>query len=70
MESVEILAMAYAEAGDFAQAATWQKRLLTAGEVPAEKGQRAVWQQNLALYESGQSCCSDNQGRSSRGENK
>ena len=67
-ESVEALAMAYAEAGDFVQAATWQKRLLSAGEVPTEDDQRSVWQQNLTRYESGLSCCAENQEPSPQGE--
>jgi Flp pilus assembly protein TadD len=67
-ESVEVLAMAYAEAGDFAQATTWQRRLLSAGGAPAGDSQRAVWQLNLTRYESGLSCCADNQKPSPQGE--
>ena len=61
MESAEVLAMAYAEAGDFEQATTWQRRLLTAGDAPIGDNQRAIWQQNLARYENGLSCCADSQ---------
>jgi hypothetical protein len=52
----ETVAMAWAEAGDFEQALTWQRRMLAqvgAGEPLARVGQI---RRRLALYENGQPC--------------
>jgi tetratricopeptide (TPR) repeat protein len=67
-DTVETLAMAYAEAGDHAQAVVWQRRLLAAeGAGAADRVRR---QRNLELYEAGRSCCAADppEGRSSRPE--
>ena len=55
-EAVETLAMAHAEAGDFAQAAVWQRRLLAAEDASAA-ADRERREANLARYESGRTCC-------------
>ncbi len=55
-ETIETLAMAYAQTGDFAQAVSWQKKLIAgSGVQPAEV--RTRWERNLALYERQQPCC-------------
>jgi tetratricopeptide (TPR) repeat protein len=64
-DTVETLAMAYAEAGDRAQAVVWQRRLLAAeGASAADRARR---QRNLELYEAGRTCCADDppEGRTS-----
>jgi tetratricopeptide (TPR) repeat protein len=52
----ETVAMAWAEAGDFDQALTWQRRML--GQVEGRESPERVAQlrHRLALYESGQPC--------------
>ena len=57
LESVETLAMAYAEAGRFEEAISWQKRLLEDGGEDIDEARRERWRANLALYESGRPCC-------------
>ncbi|MEE8523843.1 MAG: tetratricopeptide repeat protein, partial [Thermoanaerobaculia bacterium] len=58
-QSVETLAMAYAEAGNFEEAVKWQQELLAKiaeeEDVPPEMTERL--RKNLALYESGEACC-------------
>lgn len=57
LESVETLAMAYAEAGRLEEAISWQKRLLEEGGDGVDEARRERWRANLALYESGRPCC-------------
>lgn len=61
-ESVETLAMAYAEAGNFPEALKWQQELLTnlTDEAPDDLRQRI--RANLTLYESGAACCAETGG--------
>ncbi len=56
-ESMETLAMAYAQAGDFAAAVEWQQRLLdtVTGQIDAANETRM--RANLRRYRNGQSCC-------------
>lgn len=57
-ESLATLAMAYAEAGRYEQAVSWQERLLeqaAGAEVPAETVE--LWRSNLRLYQDRQPCC-------------
>jgi tetratricopeptide (TPR) repeat protein len=56
-ESMETLAMAHAQAGDFDQAISWQTRLLdsVSDEIPEREVVR--WRANLELYESRLPCC-------------
>lgn len=58
-ESMETLAMAHAQAGDFAAAVEWQQRLLetVAGQVDAENEVRM--RANLERYRGRQSCCAE-----------
>lgn len=57
LESVETLAMAYAEAGEFEDAVRWQKRLIGSAEPETPDEEVDVWRANLARYERGQACC-------------
>jgi superkiller protein 3 len=60
-QSVETMAMAYAEAGRFAEAVQWQQelidRLAQEENVPAEMTERL--RKNLTLYEKGEACCAE-----------
>jgi hypothetical protein len=55
------MAMAYAEAGRFAEAVQWQQelidRLAQEENVPAEMTERL--RKNLTLYEKGEACCAE-----------
>jgi len=56
-ESMETLAMAFAQAGRFDDAVSWQKRLITEHGSRAEAAYRQRLEGNLARYEAGQTCC-------------
>lgn len=56
-ESIETLAMAYAETGQFAEAVEWQKKLLAGVDAETEAAARERWDANLVLYERGERCC-------------
>lgn len=56
-ESIETLAMAYAETGQFSEAVEWQKKLLAGSEAETDATARQRWEANLALYERGERCC-------------
>ena len=55
-ESVETLAMAYAEAGNFAEAVTWQTSLLNGADEETREEVMATWRANLELYRNGRPC--------------
>ena len=58
-ESIETLAMAYAQAGRFEEAVVWQEHLL---EKAGEQADAAILERlrgNLGLYQRGQACCVD-----------
>lgn len=57
LESLETLAMALAEAGQFDEASRRQQTLLQAEEDEIKVEQRQRWRANLKRYESGQACC-------------
>ena len=57
LESMETVAMAYAESGKQAEAVNWQQRLITAAGDEAKAADLGRWRSNLALYESGEACC-------------
>lgn len=56
-ESTETLAMAYAEAGRFEDAVSWQERLIATAADEAADTLRERWQANLELYRKGRACC-------------
>jgi tetratricopeptide (TPR) repeat protein len=56
-ESVETLAMAHAEARDFAKAVDWQQQLIEQAGPSATPEDLQRWRANLALYQRDQSCC-------------
>jgi len=65
-ESMETLAMAHAQAGNFQQAVEWQERLLAMiaegsgdSQVAAEPGVLARLRANLERYKRGDVCCAD-----------
>ncbi|HMB52437.1 MAG TPA: hypothetical protein VKU40_03915, partial [Thermoanaerobaculia bacterium] len=65
-ESIETLAMAHAQAGNFQQAVEWQERLLAMiaegsgdSQVAAEPGVLARLRANLERYKRGDVCCAD-----------
>ncbi len=58
LESMETVAMAYAEADKHSEAIDWQKRLIAEAGDEAEEADLGRWKSNLALYESGAACCS------------
>ncbi len=58
-QTVETLAMAYAEAGRFAEAVDWQKKLIAEIEDEFEPEELARMRANLALYERGDACCAE-----------
>jgi tetratricopeptide (TPR) repeat protein len=56
-ESIETLAMAYAQAGRFAEAIEWQEHLLTKAEEAGDAATVARIKGNLELYQAGKACC-------------
>lgn len=58
-ESVETLAMAYAEAGNFDKAREWQRKLLSELDAEGDPEIAKRLSANLALYERGQPCCAE-----------
>ncbi len=56
-ESMETLAMAHAEAGQFAEAIEWQRKLIEALAEQAGGEARRRWEENLARYERRETCC-------------
>jgi len=56
-ESMETLAMAHAQAGDFAAAVEWQQRLLDTVTGQIDAGNESRMRANLRRYRNGQSCC-------------
>ncbi len=56
-ESVETLAMAYAEAGRFTEAVTWQRQLLDKLGPDSDPQTTQRLRLHLELYESGEACC-------------
>lgn len=65
MESAETLAMAYAEAGRFSEAASVQERILERLEELGEEvppATRARLERHLALYRRGEPCCGEDAG--------
>ena len=58
-ESMETLAMAYAEAGEFERAISWQKRLVGTASDEIPPGEIVRWQANLERYENGNPCCAE-----------
>ncbi len=57
LESMETVAMAYAEAGKSSDAVDWQKRLIAEAGDEATAADLGRWQSNLTLYERGEACC-------------
>lgn len=56
-ESIETLAMALAEDGQFEEAITWQTQLIRDADVEQQALELSRWRANLALYEVGSPCC-------------
>lgn len=56
-QSLETLAMAHAQAGDYAEATRWQKKLIDEHGSKAQAGYLERLRANLALYEGGKPCC-------------
>ncbi|MEM7479809.1 MAG: tetratricopeptide repeat protein [Acidobacteriota bacterium] len=56
-QSRETLAMAYAEAGRFADAVAMQELLIENAPDPIDPAIIEIWQANLARYQGGESCC-------------
>jgi len=56
-ESMETLAMAYAEAGQFDAAVEWQRKLIAATGAQADEETRRRLEGNLSRYEGRESCC-------------
>ena len=56
-ESAETLAMAHAEAGDFAQAIKWQQQLIDELVTESDPAMAQRLRVNLSLYQRGEACC-------------
>jgi tetratricopeptide (TPR) repeat protein len=57
VENAELMAMACAETGDFAQAIGWQRRALDAAVAAGAADLAAALRRNLDRYQRGETCC-------------